>query len=95
MTNVNADGSVTFRFYRPTAGQVKLVGDFTNWQQAPIDMTCTGDGWWTLGTKLNGGEYRFRYLADGQWYTDFAAYGIEATESGWNSVLVVPEQAMN
>ena len=96
MTNLNSDGSVTFSFYRPEAVEVKIVGDFTDWQAAPIEMTATGDGWWTLGKKLSGGEYRFRYWCDGQWYTDFAAYGIEATKTGWNSVLVVPKtSAMN
>jgi 1,4-alpha-glucan branching enzyme len=96
MTNVKADGSVTFRFYRPEAEQVTLVGCFTGWQEAPIEMSSTGDGWWTLGKKFSGGEYRFRYLVDGQWFTDFASYGIEATKTGWNSVLVVPKtSAMN
>lgn len=90
MTNINQDGTVTFKFYRPEAAAVTIVGDFTGWNVAPIEMTRSSDGWWTLGQSLSGGEYRFRYLADGQMYADYASHGIEATKTGWNSVLVVP-----
>ncbi len=90
MTNINQDGSVTFKFYRPEAAAVMIVGDFTGWNAAPIEMTSAGDGWWTLGKLFSGGEYRFRYLADGQPYADYASHGIEATKTGWNSILVVP-----
>ncbi len=90
MTQVTQNGQVEFRFYRPDASQVKIVGDFTNWNAAPIDMTSAGDGWWTLGKSLSGGEYRFRYLADGESYVDYASYGVEFTKTGWNSVVVVP-----
>jgi 1,4-alpha-glucan branching enzyme len=90
MTSVSEDGTVTFKFYRPEAADVKIVGDFTGWNAAPIEMTSAGDGWWTLGQLLSGGEYRFRYLADGQMFPDYASYGIEATKTGWNSVVVVP-----
>jgi len=90
MTSVTQDGTVTFSFYRPDAAAVKIVGDFTDWHAAPIEMTSAGDGWWTLGQPFSGGEYRFRYLVDGQMYPDYASHGIEATKTGWNSVLVVP-----
>ena len=93
MTNVNQDGTVTFNFYRPEASAVKIVGDFTDWNAAPIDMTSAGDGWWTLGKTFSGGEYRFRYVVDGQTYPDYASHGIEATKTGWQSVLVVPKSA--
>jgi len=90
MTNVTQDGKVEFKFYRPDAAEVKIVGDFTGWNMAPIEMTSSGDGWWTLGKTFSGGEYRFRYLVDGQSYADYASYGIESTKTGWNSVLIVP-----
>lgn len=53
-------------------------------------MQPAGDGWWTAVAKLSNGEYRFRYLADGDWFTDFAAYGIEFTNDGTRSMLLVP-----
>jgi hypothetical protein len=54
-------------------------------------MTTDGDGWWSASTKLSPGDYRFRYVADGVWYTDYASHGIEAGPTGWNAVLVVPQ----
>ena len=41
---------------------------------------------------FDSGEYRFRYSADGEWYTDYASNGIEMVDKGVNSVLVVPER---
>jgi hypothetical protein len=39
---------------------------------------------------MDPGEYRFRYWADGHWFTDYASHGVELGKHGWNSVLVVP-----
>ena len=32
---------------------------------------------------------QFRYLGDGQWYTDYAAFGLEYGPFGMNSVVKV------
>ena len=89
MTTVGLNGLVEFRFFRPNVTGVKLAGDFTGW--VPQDeMRSDSPGWWKLDLRLAPGEYRFRYVADGQWYTDFAANGVESSETGWNSVRVVP-----
>jgi 1,4-alpha-glucan branching enzyme len=94
MTTVKADGSVEFRFYRPQAAKVSVVGEFNSWIDGLNPMTPQGDGWWSASTKLKPGEYRFRYVADGVWYTDYASHGIEAGPNGWNAVLVVaPKRA--
>ena len=83
------NGIVEFRFYRPGARDVRLVGDFNGWS-AGAPMQSDGQGWWLARVELAAGDYRFRYVADGTWYTDFAAHGVEVTKLGWNSVLVVP-----
>ena len=90
MTSVRSNGEVEFRFYRADAQRVAVAGDFTGWDQRPIPMRNEGNGWWAARVTLQAGEYRFRYVADGQWYTDFASNGVEAGKHGWNSVLVVP-----
>jgi hypothetical protein len=54
-------------------------------------MHPDGDGWWRAETQLHGGDYRFRYLADDDWYTDYASNGIEIGRLGCNSLLTVPE----
>jgi 1,4-alpha-glucan branching enzyme len=89
MTTVTGDGCVEFRFYRPQAKRVSVVGEFNSWIDGLTVMKPTGDGWWTASTKLAPGDYRFRYVADGVWYTDYASHGIEAGPNGWNAVLVV------
>jgi 1,4-alpha-glucan branching enzyme len=89
MTSLGRNGSVAFRFFRPGAREVSLAGDFNDWSKR-LPMRGDAHGWWTLELPLPPGDYRFRYVADGQWYTDFASNGIEVTKLGWNSVLVVP-----
>ena len=91
MTNLVSDGTVEFRFFRPGATEVTLAGDFNDWTRR-LPMRRDANGWWTLELNLDPGEYRFRYVADGEWYTDFASHGIEITKLGWNSVLLVPER---
>lgn len=93
MTAVQRDGKVEFRFFRPQASQVNVAGDFNDWEQNDLTMKPDGEGWWVAVTKLPPGEYRFRYVADGRWFTDFAAYGVEASPMGWNGVLIVPGES--
>src|SRR5688500_18431260 len=92
MTSLGKNGSVEFRFYRPGATDVRVMGSFNGWSQAQ-PMHPDGQGWWVLKLDLNPGEYQFRYVADGVWYTDFASNGIEVTKFGWNSVLIIPRRA--
>ena len=91
MTSVRANGEVEFRFFRAGAREVRLAADFTGWQEKAVAMREEGSGWWSARVRLEAGEYRFRYVADGQWFTDFASHGVELKKQIWNSVLVVPE----
>jgi 1,4-alpha-glucan branching enzyme len=93
MTSIRPDGRIEFRFYRPGAVDVKIVGTFNNWNEQAHPMRSTGDGWWTAHAMLDAGEHHFRYVADGHWFTDFAANGVERNKHGWNSILIVPERA--
>lgn len=90
MVSIREDGRVEFKFYRPQASSVRIAGDFDNWS-ASLEMRNTGRGWWIFDAELPAGEYRFRYQADGKWFADYAAFGVEAVKNGWNSVLIVPE----
>jgi 1,4-alpha-glucan branching enzyme len=95
MTSITRDGRVEFRFYRPGAADVQIVGTFNNWNPKTLSMRPMGEpGWWTATTTIEPGEHFFRYIADGHWYTDFAANGVERNKHGWNSILIVPEQRM-
>lgn len=92
MTSLGIDGTVEFRFYRPDASTAWLMGDFLDWKR-PICMQRDSQGWWVARVPLPPGEYQFRYVADGTWYTDFASHGIEVNASGCNSLLFVPDRA--
>jgi 1,4-alpha-glucan branching enzyme len=93
MTAIRHDGLVEFRFYRPAARSVFLTGDFNRWAESDTPMSPEGDGWWVASRPFAPGEYRFRYIADGTAYADYASYGVEANrKGGWDAVLVVPPQ---
>jgi 1,4-alpha-glucan branching enzyme len=92
-TMVNVVGTdVHFRFFRPQAQKVYLVGNFAGrgWQE--LAMTRAEDGYWTALLSLDSGTYRFRYRADGEWFTDYAAFGVEYGPLGVNSVIRVTER---
>lgn len=96
MINVSGNGEVEFQFFRPAAQQVALVGDFSSWDTSVLPMRRRRDGWWVHRLRLAPGVYQFKYLADGEWYPDYAAFGLERGGLGvWNSVLLVgpPEEA--
>ena len=71
-----------------------LAGDFNQWRTDQLKMVRQDDGYWVLKLGLAPGEYRFRYVADGFWYTDFAAFGVEPDRFGFNSLLLVPQRTL-
>lgn len=49
------------------AKKVELVGDFSEWSQAPIEMKKLKNGTFKTTIDLETGkDYEFRYLIDGQ-----------------------------
>jgi 1,4-alpha-glucan branching enzyme len=60
----------TFAFSAPTATSVQLVGDFTQWQQRPINLQKGLDGVWRTTVELSPGAHHYRFLVDGQWRDD-------------------------
>jgi 1,4-alpha-glucan branching enzyme len=84
------DSHVEFRFIRPGARHVDVVGDFTGWREDQVHMHQTPEGYWEADVDLPSGCFRFRYVADGQWYTDYAAFGIESGPFGPVSIVCVP-----
>jgi len=84
------DANAEFQFRRPGAKRVSVVGDFNGWQQDAQPMKAGPDGVWRLRLRLPEGCFRFRYCADGQWYTDFAAFGVEPGPYGPVGIVYVP-----
>lgn len=89
MVTLTRNNRVEFRFFRPQANQVYLVGDFNNWNRLSTPMQRTPEGEWIHVTDLRHGIHQFKYFADGEWFPDYAAFGLEPGPFGWNSVVVV------
>ncbi len=87
-----SNGRIEFSFYRPQARHVYLAGDFNNWRHGELMMSRQEDGYWKAFLELPVGSYRFRYCADGLWYTDFAAFGVEPGKFGFDSVVLVEDK---
>jgi len=60
----------TFSFYAPDATSVQLVGDFTHWQENPINLKRQRSGTWKVTVPLAPGTYHYRFLVDGEWRDD-------------------------
>jgi 1,4-alpha-glucan branching enzyme len=85
------NGFAEFLFYRPDAKAVFICGEFNDWRHDQCQMTPKANGYWFARIKLPAGDYKFRYFADGQWFTDYAAFGVEPGKFGLDSVLHVPQ----
>lgn len=69
MAKTNTE-KVTFSFKAPEAQSVLLAGDFTGWQQAPVELKKDKSGTWKKSISLPPGRYEYRLLVDGQWRDD-------------------------
>ena len=85
------DGWAEFRFFRPQANQVFIAGEFNRWREGELPMARTQEGYWTARMRLPAGEFKFRYCADGEWFTDYAAFGLEPGRFGLDSIVRVPQ----
>jgi hypothetical protein len=87
---------VTFTFEpTKTYNQVFLAGTFNGWSTDATPMHLK-DGRWEVTLYLAKGEYRYKFVADGEWITDMTAkkfypdgYG------GQNSAIVVDDSFEN
>jgi 1,4-alpha-glucan branching enzyme len=49
---------------------VQVLGDFTHWQQNPINLKNGEDGTWRTVVELPPGEHHYRFMVDGHWRDD-------------------------
>ncbi|MBZ4663705.1 MAG: hypothetical protein JG776_1420 [Caloramator sp.] len=85
------DGRVVFRYKNNNANKVYLAGDFNGWNAEKDLMVKDEKGVWSIELTLNPGEYKYKFVVDGNWITDPSnpnqaddGYG------GKNSVVKVP-----
>ena len=60
----------SFHLDAPSAHEVLLAGEFTQWDKTPIKLIKGGGGIWHTKVTLAPGRYLYRFLVDGQWCDD-------------------------
>jgi hypothetical protein len=85
---------VTFRLLREAAmntQNVRIVGDFNNWDASQSPMTRLGNGDFVITIDLpSKKEYRYRYLIDGnRWENDWYADKFVLNEFGSKDSVVI------
>lgn len=82
--------STEFTLFAPEAGEVLLVGDFTEWSAGDCRMRKFKDGIWKKKVNLKPGRYEYRFVVDGQWQSDPGNNNSNPNPYGSeNSVLIV------
>jgi 1,4-alpha-glucan branching enzyme len=59
-----------FAIRAPAAMSVQLVGDFTRWQEQPVNLQNDTGGLWRAEVALAPGTHHYRFIVDGQWQDD-------------------------
>ena len=73
----------------PNARNVILTGSFVEWNEGKLKMSLV-NGVWQTTIPLHGGKHHYKYIIDGQWYTDPSNPLVENDGYGnMNSVLFV------
>ena len=80
----------TFSLEAPEAKEAMLMGDFNKWNPKAHPMKEDVSGLWKKIVMLPLGRYEYKFLVDGQWWTDpkneQTCYNCFGTQ---NSVIVI------
>ena len=80
---------VNFLLNSPAANSVKLAGDFTGWQDHPVEMMHSPEGMWFTVVPLAPGSYTYRFIVDGQWCDDPNAERVANPFGSENAIIHV------
>jgi len=87
---VNADGTVTFNFYDPSAQRVTVNGDFEEIRNKRLEMTKQENGVWTVTTGiLNPELYSYSLNVDSQRFVDPANSYVNRDISTLSNIFIV------
>lgn len=73
---------------KPDAKAVYLVGEFNGWNPEAHRMVKKGNGFQKT-VQLKPGEYQYKFLVDGEWFTDPEADQVPNNFGTMNSVVRV------
>lgn len=87
---INADGTVTFNFYDPSATAVSVNGDFEEIRNKRLEMTKQENGVWTVTTAaLNPELYSYSLTVDGQRIVDPACSYVNRDINTLSNIFIV------
>ena len=91
---INADGTVTFNLYAPSAQRVSVNGDFEEIHGKRLDMTKQENGVWTVTTEaLNPELYSYSLSVDGQRFIDPGNSYVNRDISTLSNIFIVTKSA--
>ena len=65
------DHGLAFRLLAPDASEVRVAGDFNDWQpDRAAHLDPDGQGVWSTVLDLQPGRYQYRFIVDGRWIED-------------------------
>lgn len=78
---------VKFELAAPEAKKVMLVGDFNSWNETGIALKKSKKGLWKADLNLSPGRYEYKFIVDGEWWTDPSnSYTVTNAYGNQNSV---------
>lgn len=81
---------VRIEFHHEQAQAVFIAGTFNDWNPITTPMIALGEGRWVKELTLPPGRYEYRFVVDGEWFSDPAASEQAPNPHGSsNSVIVV------
>ncbi|MDP3789418.1 MAG: helix-turn-helix domain-containing protein [Candidatus Omnitrophota bacterium] len=79
-----------FTLAAPKAGKVALTGSFNSWDKSGTPLKKDKSGTWKTDLSLKPGKYEYKFIVDGQWWTDPANRNIVRNSFGSeNSVIEI------
>ena len=91
---VNADGTVTFNFFDPSAQEVSVSGDFEEIRGTTLQMTKQDNGVWTVTTGPLAPElYSYSLRVDGQRFIDPANSYVNRDITTLSNIFIVSKAA--
>ena len=91
---VNADGTVTFNFYDPSAQRVSVNGDFDEIRNKHLEMRKQENGVWTVTTEPLAPElYSYSLSVDGQRFVDPANSYVNRDIATLSNIFIVTKNA--
>ena len=91
---INADGTITFNLYAPSAQRVSVSGDFEEIHGKRLDMTKQENGVWTVTTEaLNPELYSYSISVDGQRFIDPGNSYVNRDISTLSNIFIVTKSA--